>query len=79
MWHVVTPLVVYAHLVVVQGTLLKRHLIAKRAASGDDVEYFGWQDLFVGNEVTFYGRCVARVPVGAAPPLGPTAVSVYCT
>ena len=40
----------------VQGTMLKRHLIAKRAASGADVEYFGWQDLFVGNEITLYGR-----------------------
>jgi hypothetical protein len=39
-----------------QGTMLKRHLIAKRASAGEDVQYFGFQDLFVGNEVTFYGR-----------------------
>lgn len=39
-----------------QGTMLKRHRIAKRAGAGGDVEFYGWQDLFIGNEVTFYGR-----------------------
>ena len=43
---------------VVQGTLLKRHLISKRPGPDGRVEYFGWQDLYVGNELTFYGRCV---------------------
>ena len=39
-----------------QGTMLKRHLIGKRPVAEGDSEYFGWNDLFVGNEVTFYGR-----------------------
>lgn len=39
-----------------QGTLLKRHRIAKRAGADGSVDYYGWQDLVVGNEITFYGR-----------------------
>jgi hypothetical protein len=38
--------------------MLKRHLISKRPSVVGDVEYYGWQDFFVGNEVSFYGRFV---------------------
>ena len=40
-----------------QGTMLKRHRVAKRADSvTGDVDFYGWEDLFIGNTVTFYGR-----------------------
>lgn len=41
-----------------QGTLLKRHKIAKRSVGGEP-EYFEWNDFLVGTEVTIYGRCVS--------------------
>lgn len=42
----------------VQGTLLKRHRIAKRSVPGAEPEYYTWEDLVIGNEITIYGRCV---------------------
>jgi len=39
-----------------QGTLLKRHKIAKRTAAGAPEEFYGWADLAIGKEITIYGR-----------------------
>ena len=51
-----------------QGTLLKRHKIAKRSV-GAEAEYFAWSDFVIGSEVTIYGRyvllCATSVDEGA--------------
>lgn len=49
-----------------QGTMLKRHRISKSVTPTGDVEYYSWQDLVIGNEVTFYGRTYMIVNCDAA-------------
>jgi hypothetical protein len=49
-----------------QGTILKRQRVPKRATTTGEVEYFSFTDLAIGNEVTFYGRCVTS-PCRAPP------------
>ena len=47
---------------IAQGTFLKRHRVPKTGSPGN---YFTWEDLSVGQNLSLYGRTIKLIDCGA--------------